>query len=311
MRGERVNDRPIYPARAARLMKLATTAAVATAAALVAVKLGAWLATESMSVLSSLVDSLMDVFASAINLIAVRHALQPADPEHRFGHGKAEPLAGLGQAAFISGSGVFLIIGSAARIANPQHIENGAIGIAVTIFAIVVTLVLVTFQRYVVRRTKSTAIQADSLHYTSDILVNGGVLVSLVLVMALDWWLADPIIAIGIAGYIIYAAVKIARRSLNFLMDRELPDEEREQIKRIALRHPDVRNMHDLRTRSSGTRAFIQLHLELDGALSLDRAHEISDEVEAEIMGAFPNAEVIIHADPEGLMEKRPSFASH
>ncbi len=299
----------IAPEHARRLMRRATTAAVAVACVLIAAKVGAWLVTDSVSLLSSLVDSVMDVLASLVNLIAVRQALQPADREHRFGHGKAEPLAGLGQAAFIIGSGVFLIVEAIGRIVHPRTIEQGAVGIGVMGFAIILTLGLVNYQRYVVRRTGSTAISADSLHYASDILVNGGVIISLVLVMMLDWTYADPAIAILIAGFIIYAAARIVRTALSQLMDREFPDTEREQIKAIVLAHPDVHDCHDLRTRRSGIDAFIQLHIEMDGALTLLRAHEISDDVEARIRAAFPNAEVIIHADPEGVEEAMPTFA--
>lgn len=296
-------NQSITPERAGRLIKLATTASVATAAVLVGAKLFAWMLTDSVSLLSSLVDSAMDVLASLVNYFAVRHALQPADREHRFGHGKAEPLAALGQAAFITGSGIFIVIEAGHRIVQPRLIDYGTVGIAVMGFAIVVTAGLIFFQRYVIKRTDSTAIRADSLHYMTDVLVNGSVIVSLLLVTRYGWYLADSIFAIAIAGYIIYSAWRIARVALDKLMDRELPDEDRERIKAVALAHPEVANLHDLRTRSSGVRAFIQLHLEMKGSLSLNRAHEISDEVEAEILRAFPNAEVIIHEDPEGLEE--------
>jgi len=296
-------NQSITPERAGRLIKLATTASVATAAVLVGAKLFAWMLTDSVSLLSSLVDSAMDVLASLVNYFAVRHALQPADREHRFGHGKAEPLAALGQAAFITGSGIFIVIEAGHRIVQPRLIDYGTVGIAVMGFAIVVTAGLISFQRYVIKRTDSTAIRADSLHYMTDVLVNGSVIVSLLLVTRFGWYLADSIFAIAIAGYIIYSAWRIVRVALDKLMDRELPDEDRERIKAVALAHPEVANLHDLRTRSSGVRAFIQLHLEMKGSLSLNRAHEISDEVEAEILRAFPNAEVIIHEDPEGLEE--------
>jgi len=299
----------IAPERAARLMRQATIAAVSVAGVLVAVKVVAWLATDSVSLLSSLVDSVMDVLASTVNLLAVRHALHPADREHRFGHGKAEPLAGLGQAAFIAGSGVFLVFEAAGRFINPRPIEQGAFGISVMVFSIVLTIALVTFQRSVARRTGSTAISADSVHYASDVMVNAGVIGSLILVTTLDWQLADPIVAICVALLIMYAAAKIAFTSLHQLMDREFPDEERARIVAIVNRHPDVVDCHDLRTRRSGLDAFIQLHIEMDGALNLMRAHEVCDAVEEEIMAEFPNAEVIIHADPAGLHENMPKFA--
>ena len=174
--------------------------------------------------------------------------------------------------------------------------------------SIAVTGALVAYQRSVVRRTDSLAIRADSVHYATDILVNSGVIVSLLLVMFLDWGAADPIVALVIAGFIIYSAFRIARESLNHLMDRELPDADRLRIKNIALGHPSVIDCHDLKTRAAGLNSFIQLHVSMDGGLSLDQSHIISDAVEQDILAAFPNAEVIIHADPEGVDEERQEF---
>jgi ferrous-iron efflux pump FieF len=289
---------PVTPGQATRLMKLATYAAVGTACLLVAVKAGAWAMTQSVSVLSTLVDSMLDAVASLINLLAVRHALQPADAEHRFGHGKAEPLAGLGQAAFVAGSGLFLLVQVADRLLYPRAVGHGAVGIAVMLFAIVATVALVSFQRYVVRRTRSLAISADSLHYVSDVLVNGGVIVAILLSANLGLELADPLIGAGIAAYIVYSAWRIAGRSVDILMDRELPDSDRARIRDIVMAHPEVRALRELRTRSSGPHAFVQLNIELDGALSLRRAHDIAHEVETEIRAAFPSTEVIIHEEP-------------
>ncbi|MBF0333514.1 MAG: cation diffusion facilitator family transporter [Alphaproteobacteria bacterium] len=292
----------------ARLMRVATWASVATAGFLIVIKLVAWGATGSMAVLSTLIDSVLDAAASVVNLLAVRHALQPADREHRFGHGKAEPLAGLGQAAFIAGSGLFLVIEATQRIAHPEPIERGWLGIGVMIVSIVLTMLLVRFQRQVVARTDSVAIGADSLHYAGDVLINLSVIVSLGLAMTLGWHFADPIFAVAIAAYLVWNAWAIAQDSLNLLMDREFPDEDRQRIKALCLANPGVRSMHDLRTRSSGQQGFIQLHLELDAEMSLRDAHAIADEVEGEIRAAFPNAEVIIHQDPAGITEERRSF---
>ena len=299
---------PITSDHAKRLMRRATTAAVCVALLLIAVKLAAWLVTDSVSLLSSLADSAMDALASLVNLLAVRHALQPPDSEHRFGHGKAEPLAGLGQAALISASGIYLIVEAVERLITPRAIEQGAFGLGVMAFSIAVTSALVAYQRSVVRRTDSLAIRADSVHYATDILVNAGVIVSLLLVMFLEWNAADPIVALIIAGFIIYSAFRIARESLNHLMDRELPDADRDRIKQIALGHPAVIDCHDLKTRAAGLNSFIQFHISMDGGLTLDDAHVISDAVELKILAAFPNAEVIIHADPEGVEEPRQEF---
>jgi ferrous-iron efflux pump FieF len=296
------------PQKAARLMRGATYASVSTATVLIVVKFAAWLLTGSVAVLSTLVDSLLDLLASLVNLFAVRHALQPADAEHRFGHGKAEPLASLGQAAFISGSAFFLLAEVGDRLIHPQAVMNTALGIGVMVFSIVMTATLVGFQRYVIGKTGSVAISADSLHYVGDLLVNGGVILALVLDATLGWRAADPIFGAAIALYVLYSAWQIVRKALSHLMDRELPDADRERIREIALSHPEVRGLHDLRTRASGQHSFIQLHLELDPDLSLTRAHEISDQVEAKIRAAFDNAEVIIHQDPEGVAEERAVF---
>ena len=295
-------------AETGRLMRLATTASVAVALILIVVKMAAVLLTGSISILSSLIDSLMDVLASAINLFAVHHALQPADAEHRFGHGKAEPLAGLGQAAFIAGSAVLLTIEAVRRLFEPHTVVEVQIGIAVMLFSVVLTVLLVAFQRYVVRRTNSTVISADALHYEGDVLINGSVIISLGLSHWLDWQAADPIFAILIAGYLVRGAWSIAQKSLDVLMDREFPDEERAQIMEIAMSHPEVSGLHDLRTRRAGLQQFIQIHLEMDGSKRLMEAHEISDEVEAWICEAYPGAEVIIHQDPHGLEENHPDF---
>ena len=309
MKPETLSGPQVEPERARQLMRRATAFAVAAAALMIVAKLGAWLATDSVSLLSSLADSVMDVLASLINLFAVRQALQPPDREHRFGHGKAEPLAGLGQALFISASAIFLIVEAVGRILDPEPIARAPVGIAVMVFAIFVTTALVAYQRRVVRLTGSTAIRADSLHYASDILMNIGVIAALALAMTVGWGLADPIIAIVIAGVIVHAAYRVARGAIEQLMDSEFAEEDRERIRQIVLEHPEVLDCHDLRTRRSGIDSFIQVHVEMDRSLTLLRAHEISDTVEARIREVFPHAEVLIHADPDGIEEPMPSFA--
>jgi ferrous-iron efflux pump FieF len=299
---------PLEAARAHRLKRLAAIAAVAVAAVLIAAKSAAWIGTGSVALLSTLVDSLLDLVASLINLIAIRQAAVPADREHRFGHGKAEPLAGLGQAAFIGGSAAFLLFQAGERLLHPRPIENSTIGLVVMAFSIVVTIALVAFQKWVIRRTRSVAIDADSLHYASDLMVNVGVIVALVLTAKLGWHWADSVVAIAIGLYILFSAAQIFRASLNLLMDRELPEEDRQRIREIVAADPGVISMHDLRTRSSGTRAFIQLHLELDPDLTLREAHAIADRVMERIEAAFPDAEVLIHEDPYGIAERRVVF---
>ena len=279
------------------LLRWATYASVTTAIVLIAGKLAAALMTGSVSVLASLVDSMMDAAASIINLLAVHYALQPPDRDHRFGHGKAEPLAGLVQAAFIAGSAVFLILHAVDRLMHPQPLNEGLVGVGVLTFSIVATGALLFFQHYVIRLTQSTAIRADALHYATDLLTNGATIVALGLAM-LGWPMVDPIFAIGIALYILYSAGQIGHESVQLLMDRELPSEVHARIKEVVRGHPLVRGIHDVRTRRSGQTYFIQLHLMLDDQMPLVEAHRVTDEVEAAILAIFPNADVLIHEDP-------------
>jgi ferrous-iron efflux pump FieF len=253
-------------------------------------------------------DSVLDVGASLVNMYAVAHALVPADQEHRFGHGKAEALAGLAQTAFISGSALFLLAEAAQRLIDPRPIMRDEIGIAVMVLSLVLTIAVVLFQRYVVKRTNSVAIAADSVHYRGDILANVGIIAALIMAGRYGWIYADAIIAMVVAGYILFGAWGIIQGALDQLMDRELPEDQRDRIRDIALAQDQVVDVHDIRTRSSGTHSFIQLHMELDGELTLLKSHAIADEVEAEICRAFPGAEVLIHQDPAGLEELHPSF---
>jgi ferrous-iron efflux pump FieF len=291
-----------------RLRRWATYASVAVALLLISVKFAAWLETGSVALLSSLIDSLLDAAAAIVNLFAVRHALTPADREHRFGHGKAEPLAVLGQSAFIIGSALLLLAEAVRRLIQPAAVENPPAGIAVMAFSIVVTIALVLYQRHVVRRTGSIAITADELHYRGDLILNGSVIAALILSGIFGLRILDPLFGAAIGLWIIYSAARLARLSLVQLMDRELPDDEREKIRDIALSHPEVAAAHDLRTRVAGPTAFIQIHVEMDGNISLIRAHEISDQVEARLRTAYPHAEIIIHQDPEGVEEPRSNF---
>src|SRR5262245_5056491 len=294
------------PPDAARLMRLATIASVTVALVLVVAKTAAWWLTESVAILSTLVDSMLDAAASILTLVAVRHAVQPADAEHRFGHGKAEALASLGQAAFVAGSGCLLLAESVRRFFAPKVIGQEYVGIGVMVFAIVLTLVLVAIQRSVIRRTGSLAVRGDALHYVGDVLVNGSVIVALGINLVWGWRYADSAFAIAIVAYLLWNAWQIGRAALDQLMDRELADVDRERIIAIARAHPATRAVHDLRTRRAGLLTFIQFHLELDAQIPLIRAHEISDAIEAELHAAFPNAEVIIHQDPEGYETPHP-----
>lgn len=292
----------------ARLMRLATFASTAVAIVLIAIKAAAWLMTDSVSLLSSLLDSSLDLLASLITLGSVHYALTPADREHRFGHGKAEALAGLIQSGFIAASSVWLFIAAGNRLLNPRPVEHELIGILVMVVSIVLTLALVVFQRKVVRRTASIAVGADKAHYQSDLITNLGVILAMVLGKWANLPLADPIIAIAIGLFILKSAADIARSSYHELLDRELSDAERDRIKQIVRGHPEVKDMHDLRTRSSGPNTFIQFHMELEPSMTLTEAHVISEDVESQLLTAFPNAEIIIHEDPQGVVEVRASF---
>ena len=293
-----------------RMMMGAAVAAVGVAALLVSIKLVAYILTDSIAMMASLADSALDVFASFVNLLAIRHALTPADREHRFGHGKAEPLAGLGQGGLLAGSAAFLIVESVSRLIAPHPIEYAGLGLAVMGVSIAATAILVVFQRFVVARTGSIAVSADGSHYLGDILVNAGVVVGIVLSTQFGILIADPVIGIGVSGVLLWSAWHVVHQSYDQLMDHELPDSDRARIKAIVMAHPDVRALHDLRTRAAGVKSFIQLHLELDPQMKLLRAHEISDAVEHELCQAFPNAEVIIHQDPAGVEMPVPLAAS-
>jgi ferrous-iron efflux pump FieF len=295
--------------RQRRLRLRAATAALAAAVVLIAAKFGAWLAAGSVAVLSSLIDSLVDAAASVVNFVAVLHAMTPADREHRFGHGKAEPLAALGQSAFLIGSALLLLAQATQRMIQPQPIDNPYAAVAVMVFSTIVALGLVTYQRYVVRHTGSLAIGADELHYRGDIVLNLSVIAAIVLTAVLRLPILDALFGFGAGLWIIYSAVRIVRKSVTQLMDHELPDEDRLRIRAIAENQPEVTAVHDMRTRIAGPTTFIQLHLEMDGAMDLMRAHQIADQVERELRRAYPQAEIIIHQDPAGL-EEPPVFPS-
>jgi ferrous-iron efflux pump FieF len=301
----------LAPSDAARLMKAASYASVGVAAVLIAIKAGAYVATDSAAMMASLVDSLLDIVASLVNLFALRHALEPADSEHRFGHGKAEALAGLAQSAAIAGSSVFLLLEASERLLHPHVVQAGEIGIGVSLVAIVLTYALVIFQRHVAARTGSIVVSADSLHYVGDLLSNGAAALAILLSVAFGIVHADGVFCGLIGLYILGGSWSIFRKSFDMLMDHELPEAERRRIGAVVLGHPEVKSFHDLRTRRAGTQIFIQIHVDLDPGMTLTRAHEISDEVEARLCAAFPGAEVLIHQDPAGLPETRSSLAKN
>jgi ferrous-iron efflux pump FieF len=289
----------------ARLRRLAAAASLTLAAGLTAAKLAAAVATDSLAMLASLVDSLTDLIASAITFASVRIALRPPDRGHRFGHGKAESLSALAQGALVAGSAGYILIDGVQRLIAPRPVQESLMGVAVMLAAIVLTLLLVAFQRHVVRRTGSQAIDADSLHYRADLATNLAVIASLLLAGRAGIGWADPLIAVGIAAYLLGHALAIGRRAVDTLMDRELPRAEREKIKAIVRAHPEVADLHDLRTRAAGGTRFIELHVELDGRMPLRQVHDVTDALEEELGTAFPGVEIIIHPEPAGLKDAR------
>lgn len=281
----------------ARLLRLATAAALATALILAAAKAVAWWLSGSVSLLAGLTDSLLDSAASLLNLIAVHYALRPADEDHRYGHGKAEALAGLAQALFIGASAVLIAVQAVERLQHPQPLGAPGLAIAVMILSLLLTCALLLFQRHVVRVTGSTAIRADSLHYRSDLLLNASILLALLLA-SYGWERLDALFGLGIAAYILWNALTIVREAVAVLMDEELAPDVSERMHALACAVPGVLGAHDLRTRISGTRWFVQLHLELPGELPLSEAHRLCELVERAIHSEFPRAEVLVHADP-------------
>jgi ferrous-iron efflux pump FieF len=285
------------PTHHARLMRQATVAALAVALSLSLAKAIAWWLSGSVSLLAGLTDSLLDGAASLLNLIAVHYALRPADEDHRYGHGKAEALAGLGQALFIGASALLVGSHGVERLLHPKPLGAPDLGIAVMLLSLALTVALLLFQRHVVRLTGSTAIRADSLHYRSDLLLNGSILLALLLA-SFGWPQLDAVFGIGIAFYILWSAISIVREAVAVLMDQELSPEVSAQMLELVCAVPGVLGAHDLRTRISGTRWFVQLHIELPGELSLFQAHALCDQVDATIRAEFPRAEVLVHADP-------------
>jgi ferrous-iron efflux pump FieF len=288
-----------------RLNGLAAIASLSVAAILICAKFAIWVVTGSVAILGSLVDSGLDAIASIVTFVSVRQAAQPPDRAHRYGHGKAEAIGALVQAGFVLASALFLASEAARRLISPQPIAQSGIGIAVLLFAILATAALLAFQRLVVRRTGSLAIQADSLHYRSDLLMNLAVIAALLLVDATGWPIIDPLAGLGVVLVLLYSAIGVARHALDMLMDRELPAETRARIRKLALAHPRAHDVHDLRTRRAGSDVFIELHLELDGELDLEQAHAITHEVEERIRAAFPEADILVHQEPAGLADER------
>lgn len=280
-----------------RLLLLTGAASVLVALTLITIKGGVWWFSGSVSLLASLIDSVMDSLASLVNFFAIRYSLQPADEEHRFGHGKAEALAGLGQATLIAISALLLGREAVLKLLDPQPVTQLEWAIGVMLVSILLTFMLLMLQRYTIRRTGSTAIEADSLHYLSDLAVNVGIIVALVASLNGFLWV-DGTVAFLIAIYIFYAAWGIGNESVQLLLDREIPGNVREEIGSIVASHPQALGFHQLRTRQSGRTQFIQLHVDMEESLSLRDAHDLAERIEMDIRARFPMADVIIHEDP-------------
>ncbi|HBM08075.1 divalent metal cation transporter FieF [Pseudomonas sp. Choline-3u-10] len=302
---QHTRERKGVSAEHARLMRRATHLALAVALTLAASKALAWWLSGSVSLLAGLTDSLLDGAASLLNLLAVHYSLRPADDDHRYGHGKAEALAGLGQGAFISVSAILVCVQGVDRMLHPQPLGAPTLGIAVMLLSLALTVALLMYQRHVVRETGSTAIRADSLHYRSDLLLNSSILVALVLT-GYGLERLDAVFGIAIAVYIFWSALSIVREAGAVLMDTELAPEISEHMHQLACDVPGVVGCHDLRTRVSGTRWFVQMHLELPGELPLIEAHALCDAVETAIHSQYPRAEVLVHADPLEVVKPRP-----
>lgn len=279
------------------LVMTASVASIATAVVLILIKVVAWIETDSTGVLVSLIDSSIDIISSIINFIVLRFALAPADEDHRFGHGKAEAIASLGQAAFIFGSAGFFILHTFERILHPQAIHRPELGIGVITVSLILTISLVAFQKYVVRKTGSQAIEGDSLHYSSDLIMNLAVIAGLIAVTQ-GFNQADSAIALVAGIYIIYSAFRLGEKAIHSLLDRELDAETQQEIGNIACAHKEVLGVHDLRTRDGGKLIFIQMHLEMSDKIPLIEAHNVCDAIEDKILQRFPNADIIIHLDP-------------
>jgi ferrous-iron efflux pump FieF len=288
---------PLDDAARGRLIMRASRAAVTVALSLLVVKLGVWLVSGSVALLGAVADSGLDLVASGVTLVANRAALVPADEDHRFGHGKAEALAGLAQATFVGVSAVLVGVAAVYGLFHYRPVQRPDLGIGVSLLAVVITLGLVIYQRLVVRRTGSMSVAGDSLHYVGDLALNGAVAVAIFLSQWGIRW-ADPVFGIAVALFIMNGAWGLGRDAVDVLMDRELPESDRERIVEVALQEPEVHGVHDLRTRRSGGHTFIQLHLDFPAEMTVREAHDIGERVEFAIIDALQATEVFVHQDP-------------
>lgn len=288
-----------------KLKRHAAAGGIALAVILIIAKIFAFYMTHSVSLLSSMLDSGFDILASVLTLISITQAASPADHDHRFGHGKIEALGALAQAMFLTGSGIFLIVESVRRVIHPQMIEDPAVGLGVMIFSMLLTYMLVLYQKKIIARTKSVALAANYLNYYGDLMMNAAVIAALGLTYLTQWSYFDPLFALIIAGRLLWGTYKVAVDSFDILLDKELPDDDRAIILELAAFHEAVQGVHDLRTRSTGERLMISFHIELDPEMTITAVHDVMDEIEEALFEAFPKAEVFIHPEPAGLDDHR------
>lgn len=287
---------PVEP----RYALLASAWAVVTVAILIGIKGWAYWVSGSAAILATLTDSLNDAGMSLMMLIALRYSLKPADKGHRYGHGKAEGIAALFQAALLTGAGFFLGLSALDRFAEPQAVTNHILAMTVAGIAIVMSILLVAVQKFCLKRAPSLAVEADQLHYSSDVFLNLTVMISIFINYKGGPVWVDTLCALGVAGYLWFGAARIAKTAADMLMDRELPKAVRERIKMIVMKHDDVHSLHDLRTRKSGMTIHISFDVEIDPEMPLRDAHEVTRDLETMILIDFPEAEIIIHMDPIG-----------
>lgn len=297
----------LLPEEARRHTARATTLSVAVALILVIAKLAAWIASGSIAMLASLADSGLDLAASLTTFFAVRYAASPADKEHRYGHGKAEAAASVLQALLVGVSGGYLIWEASHRLADPEPVQQGGWALAVMVLSIAMTIGLVWVQSRAIKATGSVAVEGDRAHYMADLGANVSVMAGIALAAFAGISSADPIIAIGVALWLLWSAWGVATNALDHLLDKELPDAVRDRIKAIAEADSRIRGVHLLRTRAAGPLVHIQFHADLDPHLSLLQAHEIIVEAENRLLAEFPAADILIHADPEGMAEPHGS----
>ena len=287
-----------------KLTMRAALASIAMSVTLIVLKSWAAYQTDSTAMLGSLADSGLDLVASLIILLGVRIAAAPADYDHRFGHGKAEALASLVQVILITISAIFIGFRAIQRLLVGAETSDAGLGIGVSLFAIVLTAALITYQRHVVSRTGSLAIGTDRLHYSSDLLLNGSVIAALVLDQVAGLKGSDAVFGILIALWLLWGAWSASSHALNQLMDREWPDERREQFLAAAREYPELAGLHDFRTRSSGTNYFAQFHVWVPADWTVKEAHDRLDRAEEELQKRFPDTEILIHVDPEGQTDR-------